>query len=118
VLANPARVRAGVDWFGTLRLRFGYSFDRTLLYITGGGALVDVNYRITDLVGPVVRDSGTVFSWTVGGGVEHAFSGGWSGKIEYLYVNAGRETMNGGFGFSTEATQGFHVGRVGLNYRW
>lgn len=116
-LAYPANTRTDIDWFGTARLRLGYSFDRTLLYVTGGLAVVDVNYRITDLAGVVIRDGATGFSWTVGGGVEHAFTNNWSAKLEYLYVDAGKERLATG-AFSTQATQGFHLGRVGINYRW
>ena len=32
-------------------------------------------------------DSQWVYGWTVGGGLEHAFSDNFSGRIEYLYVD-------------------------------
>jgi outer membrane immunogenic protein len=28
--------------------------------------------------------------WTAGGGIEGAFGGGWSAKLEYLYVDLGK----------------------------
>jgi outer membrane immunogenic protein len=69
----------GVDWFGTVRGRAGYAFDRVLVYGTGGFAYAE--------------DNG---GWTVGGGVEWALptsfalfgpSNAVTFKIEGLYVN-------------------------------
>ena len=34
-----------------------------------------------------VSDSPWVYGWTAGGGLEHAFTQNFSGRIEYLYVD-------------------------------
>ena len=53
------------DWFGTLRLRAGFAFDRVLVYATGGLAYTEDNT-----------------GWAVGGGFEWALpTGGWFGGI-------------------------------------
>jgi opacity protein-like surface antigen len=48
------------DWFGTVRLRLGYAFDRWLVYGTGGlaysvGGRVDPTVNVTTHLGPLPR---------------------------------------------------------------
>ncbi len=60
--------------------------------------------------------------WTVGGGVEWALDPRWSIKGEYLYYDAGTETVKvpncgvGGCGFSIGNTG--NLVRIGVNYRF
>jgi len=61
--------------------------------------------------------------WTAGGGVEGALGGGWSAKVEYLYLDLGRtERTFSGLGLGTIATETRettdNIVRVGLNYKW
>ena len=87
--AGPAITStAKTPWFGTLRGRVGYAADRVLLYATGGGV-----YGDTSLSGTVpgvgsFSNSTTFWTWTAGAGVEWAFYGCWSAKLEYLYVGS------------------------------
>jgi outer membrane immunogenic protein len=85
------------DWFGTVRARAGVAFDRALIYATGGFAFAD------DATG-----------WTVGGGVEYAFTNNLSAKIEGLYVNLEGDDDFPGFDNETD----FGVVRAGLNFRF
>jgi len=85
------------DWFGTVRARAGVAFDRALIYATGGFAFAD------DANG-----------WTVGGGVEYAFTNNLSAKIEGLYVNLDNDDDFPGFDGETD----FGVVRAGLNFRF
>ncbi len=88
------------DWFGTVRARAGVAFDRALIYATGGFAFTD-------------GDSG----WTVGGGVEYAFTNNLSAKVEGLYVNLDRN--NDRFGVvGVNGNDEFGVVRAGLNFRF
>src|SRR5260370_5454702 len=85
-----------LEWFGTLRARFGVAVTPgAIVYVTGGAAVAGL------------RTSGTVFAfdptgapapnafsnitinagWTIGGGVEARLCGNWTGKIEYLYMD-------------------------------
>ncbi|MFT4090270.1 MAG: TonB-dependent receptor [Asticcacaulis sp.] len=90
--------------FATLRGRLGYGFDRTLVYATGGLALVTETQSRTQYRSLVVRtfDAGDATSpwftetkkatrsgWTLGGGAEYALSNNWSFKGEYLYADFG-----------------------------
>jgi outer membrane immunogenic protein len=86
------------DWFGTVRARAGVAFDRALIYATGGFAFAD------DANG-----------WTVGGGVEYAFTNNLSLKVEGLYVSLDADNE---FDFDFDNDVDFGVVRAGLNYRF
>ena len=61
--------------------------------------------------------------WTAGAGIEGAFGGGWSAKVEYLYIDLGKlqQTVTLPLAGVT-ATFNSHltdnIVRVGLNYKW
>ena len=74
------------NWLATARGRLGYAFDRWLPYLTGGGAFG----RVEALVPGLASASDTLTGWTVGGGIEYAFLGNWTAKVEYLYVDLGK----------------------------
>lgn len=107
-----------LNYFGTVRARVGYAFDRFLPYVTGGFAYGNVK---TSLAGPgfAVRDDNTQYGYTLGGGLEYAITNNWTAKVEYLYVNLERERINTPFG-TTGAKVGtdFSVVRAGLNYKF
>jgi outer membrane immunogenic protein len=61
--------------------------------------------------------------WTLGGGMEGAFGGGWSAKVEYLYIDLGKLEQTVTFPlagvnatFNSRVTD--NIVRVGLNYKW
>jgi outer membrane immunogenic protein len=62
-----------MDWLATVRPRVGVTFDRTLLYVTGGLAVAQLNYTQTysdtlpDTTGGSSA-SATRTGWTIGGG--------------------------------------------------
>src|SRR5215472_12949183 len=51
------------NWFGTFRARFGYAWDRVLLYGTAGAAGVNVQTSLNGLP----AQTNPEFGWTVGG---------------------------------------------------
>jgi outer membrane immunogenic protein len=139
---EPAPVAAGtftgtssLDWFGTVRGRFGYLVTpNALLYATGGMIYGDekvsnsVVYPATGLVYPASASS-TQVGWTAGAGLEYAFTGSVSAKIEGLYYDLGH--LNDSFtcpAAATTCTPGYTFGanyrftgemvRAGLNYRF
>jgi len=101
---NPNGV-SSLDYFGTVRGRLGYAFDRTLVYGTGGFAYGsgqdDQNFS-----GNRFRDSFRT-GWAAGGGVEYALptdsflnffrSSAVTLKVEGLYVNLDRNRGAGQF---------------------
>lgn len=105
----------------TLRARAGFALDNTLLYVTGGLAAVDMEFGA--VMSTTESDSKWVYGWTVGGGLEHAFSDHFSGRIEYLYVGLDDVdfSMTDGAGTTLDAAQSFndiHMVRAGLTYNF
>jgi outer membrane immunogenic protein len=77
-------VEADYDWFATARARAGFDSDGTLLYLTGGLALLDANFDDgADSHGE------TLVGWTAGAGMEHMISDSFSIKAEALYADFG-----------------------------
>jgi outer membrane immunogenic protein len=81
-------------WQASLRGRLGWAFDRNLLYVTGGGAWSkfthDATFDTTGVLGgPLVEPSwsDTVSGWTIGVGLEHAFTQNLSARVEYRYTD-------------------------------
>lgn len=113
--------RNDIDWYGTLRPRVGMAFGPTLVYGTGGLVLAGVRAGF-DVNGiSAARENKTRFGWTVGGGVEHAFTDTLSMKVEYGYVQLGQRTLHGtvdGVDYSSRSRADFHTVRTGLNYRF
>jgi outer membrane immunogenic protein len=102
-------------WLATTRARLGYARDRWLPFITGGAAFGDV--KMTPNNG--LSETKTKVGWTVGGGVEYAFMGAWSAKIEYLYVDLGMSTCSAATcGIDTDVSYRSNIVRAGVNYRF
>ncbi len=112
------------SWLATLRGRLGYSTGPALLYVTGGGAWVNVTDSWQGangaVFGPLVTSTKTLSGYTAGGGIETLFTlfaGNWTSRSEYLYVDAG----NGAVLASTANMQinhKFHLFRSGLTYHF
>jgi outer membrane immunogenic protein len=118
-------------YFGTLRGRIGYAWDRVLIYGAGGLAYGNANFPTTvvgiDAFG-VPRafygsnNAGTRLGWTAGAGVEWAFAPNWSVKAEYLYVDLGRSNVSYTGALLVpvvaSAQNRDHVVRMGVNYHF
>ena len=133
---NPITATATekLDWFGTARGRVGFAANTALFYVTGGLAYGHVNHTFftgTPTGGPFLQsafgsDSQVDVGYTVGAGVEWAFSNNWSVKGEYLYMDLGNRTTTafGVTGTPAGATlalrerEQYNIVRVGLNYKW
>lgn len=123
--------RSDVTFFGTIRARAGFAFDRALVYATGGLAYAGTEYRIAG-VGPLGTTAGfkkdeTQIGFAVGGGVEYAFTNNLTANLEYQFI--GLDKQRYGFNYlnaagavigtgSTVATQSFHTVRAGVNYKF
>ena len=132
----------GLDYFGTVRGRLGYAFDRTLVYGTGGFAYgsgeSDQNFANAGLG----RGDSFRTGYAVGGGIEYALptdsflnffkSSAVTLKVEGLYVNLDRQKNTAGGVFignllapngtllvnGAAANTEFAVVRAGLNYKF
>jgi outer membrane immunogenic protein len=101
-------------WLGTARGRLGYAFDHWMTYFTGGLAFGDV--KVSAGTASLTK---TQTGWTLGGGAEWAWSGPWSAKFEYLYVDLGSATCDAATcGVATTAKWKENILRAGLNYRF
>jgi outer membrane immunogenic protein len=123
----------GIDWFGTVRARGGFAFERALIYATGGLAFSDAS----------TGDCGRAFSacadekdwrngYAVGGGLEYAFTDHFTMKVEGLYVNLNHGPKNDkilgivvagdgtGVAVTTTSYKEFEFGlvRAGVNYKF
>lgn len=106
-----------VDWFGTLRARAGYAFDRTLIYGTGGLAFGSVENQYLD--GPLnSSEKNTKVGWTIGAGMEQAITDHWSAKFEYQYVDLRDQTIDYGANSNTTFDNTFNTVRIGMNYKF
>jgi len=129
-------VEQKLPWFGTLRGRVGFTPAATwLLYATGGLAYgeIDTNATFTSASavpgGPVTLTSTSASSnttrvgWTAGAGVEWAFYGPWSAKLEYLFMDLGKVNTSfagpGPFTLMTTSSRiTDNIVRAGINYRF
>ena len=75
----------GLNHEVTMRGRFGYAADDTLFFLTGGAAWAQGNL---DGIVAAIPDNikGKHWGWTVGGGVEHAFTDQFRLKLDYLFT--------------------------------
>lgn len=112
----PGKGRSDVKWYGTLRPRIGYAYDRYLIYATGGLAYGSIDYKL-NYNGISISNSNTKLGWTAGAGVEYAFTDNLSGRLEYQYVDFGDYTVRGA-NLTTKASPNFHAVRAGLNYKF
>lgn len=112
---GPAGCETRNLWFATVRGRLGYAFDRFLPYITGGLAVASIK-----MIPPFSDGTKqTKFGWTLGAGLEYAFLGAWSAKIEYLYADLGKATCSAATcGLDTDVSWRSSFVRAGVNYRF
>jgi high affinity Mn2+ porin len=105
-----------IDYIATLRGRFGYAFDRWLVYGTGGLAWSQARFGETP---GVASDEDTMLltrvGWALGLGAEVAIAPNWTARIEYLYDRFG--TVGGVFPSGTGYQSVFDVQtlRLGLD---
>jgi outer membrane immunogenic protein len=132
ILPSTSIARQDMDWFGTARVRVGFTpVDRLLVYATGGVAFADVNQSVRVTFNPIAGGDffgsrgDTKVGWTVGGGLEYAFTKNLSLKGEYLYYDLGSENivLTDPVRFPADSvtynvdTKG-HIVRAGLNYKF
>jgi outer membrane immunogenic protein len=107
-----------VPWFGTLRGRLGYAIDRVMLYATGGAVYGDTSLNGTMSTAGAFSNSTTFWSWTAGAGVEAAFWGCWSAKLEYLYIGNPSRTPPLPTVTALSGSANTNIVRAGINYHF
>jgi outer membrane immunogenic protein len=114
------KLEQDIDWLASLRLRAGFAVDRLLIYATGGVAVGGVEISTKHwLFAADSSNKDTEWGWTVGGGLEYAFSDDLSARIEYRYTDLGDTSTDVGGDLGTvdfEAENTLHAVRVGLSW--
>ncbi|MBL8580265.1 MAG: porin family protein [Mesorhizobium sp.] len=95
-----------LDWTGAARLRLGYAVDRFLPYIAGGVAFGKLSHSAYDDTGLLIStDDDTSVGWTLGAGLEYAFTDNLIGRAEYRYTDFGDFDFTiDGIGATTDLT--------------
>lgn len=109
-----------LKWSGSARLRAGYAFDRTLPYITAGVAAAKYELTASNLgFGEIPLHDETHIGWTVGVGVEHAFTDKWIARVEYRYSDFGSKDLSAATGLvKADVDLQTHDIRAGLSYKF
>ena len=116
-----ALLKTDLKWSGSARLRAGYAFDRTLPYITAGVAAAKYEMNVIATTGTIPIHDETHLGWTVGAGIEHAFTDRWIARVEYRYSDFGKKDISVPlFGPGTVANIDLrtHDVRAGLSYKF
>lgn len=111
-------VNTDVDWTATLTGRAGLAFDRWLVYGKGGVAWAHDRFSTNFYTPGTVDFTDTRIGWTAGAGVEYAFAPQWSAKLEYNYMDFGRQSVSFAPGFATDIDQQIHALKFGVNYKF
>lgn len=114
------------QWLGTVRGRIGYTFDRLLVYATGGFAYSRVYSSlyatVPGLIGGSAAASQTHTGYTVGGGFEYAITNNVSLKTEYLYTQLNTKQLQAGtlagLTYAIAERPSANIVRAGINYKF
>jgi outer membrane immunogenic protein len=86
---TPLPNKYDVNLSGNLRARIGVAvMPTTLIYAAGGLALAD--FKFSEHSGPI-QHSEVLTGWSIGGGIDQAFTKNLIGRIEYLYADYGHK---------------------------
>lgn len=106
VIGTDTEVKSDVS--GSVVGRLGYAMDQTLFFATAGWAATRVG--IDTAAGSEDR---TFNGWTVGAGIDYAFSDTLFGRAEYSYNNFGTERIQG-----TDVDLDEHVVTAGIGMKF
>jgi outer membrane immunogenic protein len=129
-----ASTRIG-DWYAAASARFGYAWDRALLYLKGGVGFVNVNSSVIDSCSAAPCSPGLLTAagsssqpyWVAGAGVEYAVNNSWSIKGEFLNLGMykrfevcgpGAAAAAGSTFCGIHAIEGVRTYKLGVNYHF
>ena len=131
---------AWANWIAEATARIGFTWDRALFYVKGGGAWTNEHFSATCNLGPLqvanpvgqqcvnparVNLNGATISadinrggWIVGWGTEFALTRNWSAKAETSYLSFGDKDVIASDGSALNL--GIHIWetKIGVNYRF
>jgi opacity protein-like surface antigen len=126
---------ASASWIATADARLGYTWERALFYVKGGGAWTNEHFSTNCNNGPTsifglnctnqmgVTTTGATASagrggWTIGTGTEFALTRAWSAVAESDYVSFSDRNLTMSDGNVINAGLHFWETKVGLNYHF
>ncbi len=124
---STATLTINNSWLTTVTGRLGYAWDRLLVYGKGGFAWVgSSNSRLTDSASGIsVAGTTNNYGWTAGVGLEYAFWGNWSGRVEYDFIGLNGATFVTPAGFTSFPSTSFtgsgrnlQLVTLGINYKF
>jgi len=99
----------GTDWAGSVRGRVGYAFDHALIYATAGWAATQGYVDVPGLG----KDEANFNGYTVGAGLDYAFTNNVFGRVEYRYNDYGDKNLQG---VNVDVDQ--HTVKIGLGIKF
>ncbi len=123
---NSGTVQTQTEWLSTIRARVGFAANNFLIYGTGGFAFGELSADAAFTVPGVGTWNGsqseTRTGWTLGAGVEYAFTRNITAKLEYLYYDLGDKTYTsnaiGPLQASLKTQSDGNIIRAGVNYKF
>jgi outer membrane immunogenic protein len=110
-----------IDTILMLTGRVGVAFDRTLIYITGGGAWVNEQLSYVE-PGLAWSSDKSRSGWTIGAGIEYGIAPNWSIAAQYNYIDLGDKNVSftgaGVTAFNESVDTQLHLATLRLNYRF
>jgi outer membrane immunogenic protein len=107
-----------MDSFESVRGRIGYAINQTLFFATVGWYWADT-YNRQQFAGLDGHGFATLSGWTVGGGVEYAFSPNWIGRIEYRHLSRDWASPPFTTGFTARSySMDLNAVSIGLAYKF
>ncbi len=108
---------------GSIRGRLGIAFDRVLFYATGGAAFGGLQNNYVNLAtGATDSLSRTRVGYTVGGGVDYAFTNNLSVRVEYRFTDFGSFTnvlaASSGGGLAVRQRETDNRVQAGISYKF
>jgi outer membrane immunogenic protein len=117
---NAYNVRESSAYDADVRGRVGYAIDRALLFAAGGVAFGNFNtaYSGATLAAPAIFNSQRV-GWTVGGGMDYAFTNNIVGRAEYRFTDLGSANFtNAASGVADKTKYQSNAALLGIMYKF
>ena len=114
--AGPGNVfGTDVKWFGSVNAKAGYAIDRVLVYGIGGVAFAGT--ETSQAAGTAFSQTRTSTGWTLGAGVDYAFSDHVVVGAQYRYYDFSKEHFDAPDAFS-DRDQGVKLQTLGVNFSY
>lgn len=104
------------QWMASIRGRVGYAIDRTLIYGTGGVAFASIQQM--NGTGVPIKIDENYTGWTIGAGIEHAFTDHITTRLEYRYTDFGSQNYAPVGLAPFRNTIDVHAVRLGVSYKF